>query len=604
MKIHIHNLKFRSQIILIFLSVSLVISSAGGMAYYHISKKLVTDNFFSVSQNAMHQIENTLETRLEIINYRAENMLINHTFGVVLQNYLNRPDSANTVYAQSILSDYLKDFERGERLIHSSCIFTSRGEFDNYVHVRRRDFDFKESPFYKIYEEDETLLAKQWLYPMENYIFADSEVVIPCIRRFTVLGSSSWQYFVYQLDQSYLRQLLMGRESFFDDIVILDGKGRKILGGEAVASETLLDFWENQGTGIIHADDGSTSYIVESCLAEINGWKVFGLKSQEEMLKSLRNLQYRILRMLVVLLAVCVVLILWISSHMTDALKRLERQMLCARNGDFAVRFFYNYKDEIGSLSRSFNFMIQEIQALIEKQKQMIEDLRTERDNVARVQKQKRKAELKALQAQINPHFLYNTLNAITWQAMDQGMNDVAQMASSLGKFFRLSLSHGAEIISLFDEVEHVRSYLNIQQIRYQDKLQYEIDIPERFLTCQVPKLILQPLVENAIYHGIKEKKGGGKICITAWEDCCGGVPSICLGVWDDGAGIPAEQLEVMNESLRGGVRTAGGGYGVYNVNERLRLYYGSEFGISYESAEGEYTRAILEIPVSYQEVE
>ncbi len=377
-----------------------------------------------------------------------------------------------------------------------------------------------------------------------------------------------------------------------------------MIGGETIGTDRLRSLLSDTGRGVLRADDGSASYVVESCQAGVNGWRVFGLKSQKEMQSSLNHLRSLIFQVLAGVLTAGVLMSIWIAKHMTEALKRLEKQMICARNGDFGVRFFYPYRDEIGSLSNSFNFMIREIQALIQRQEQMIVDLRQERDNVAKIQKQKRKAELKALQAQINPHFLYNTLNAITWQAMDQGMDDVAQMASSLGKFFRLSLSHGAEIISLSDEIEHVRSYLNIQGIRYQDKLRYEIMVPEEFKRVRVPKLVLQPVVENAIYHGIKEKKGAGWIRITAWRRTEKAEASIYISVWDDGAGIPRERLEEMNQGLSRGERRSKGGYGIYNVNERLRLYYGSEFGITYESVEGEFTRAVLRIPVSWQEEE
>lgn len=609
MKFHIHNLKFRNQIILVFLLIFLLVGVGSGAAFYSISARQVTDNFSKSSKDAIGQIHNTLETRLGIIDEKATSMLINSSFAAVMSQYLNQPTIANTVKTQGNISDYMKDFERGEALINSSFLVTSQMAFDSYVHYRKQDFDFQGSPFYTVYQNP-AVKSVQWFGTMDNLIFQGEGKVIPCVRRFRVSGYQGWLYFIYQLDYRELKELVVGKESFFDDIMIIDEKGNMILGEKTVLPETLLAAWDEE-TGMVRRDGGSgivledgKEYLAEGCSLSQNGWKVFGLKSRQELLRSLKQLQNDILKVILLLFTASMALIILIAKHLTDALNRLERQMLCARNGDFSVRFFYPYKDEIGSLSQSFNYMIEEIQSLIRKQEQSIADLRIERDHVAEVQMQKRKAELKALQAQINPHFLYNTLNAITWQVADKGMDDVSLMASSLGKFFRLSLSKGAEIIPLADEVDHVRSYLSIQGIRYQDKLNYQITVPDSVLDCQVLKLILQPLVENAIYHGIKEKRGKGMIQITAEESAGRHAAEIRLVVWDNGAGIPEEKLTVINQSLQCGVNSTGEGYGIYNVNERIRLYYGSEYGLTYESEEGSFTKAVLTIPVQRREVE
>lgn len=610
MKIHIHNLKFRYQIILVFLAVFLLSSVGSGIAFYHISARQVTDNFTKTSRNAIGQIENTLETRLDIINERAEAMLINHSFSTVMGQYLNQPTHANTVMAQGNISDYLKDFELGEPMIDSSYLYTSRMAFDNYVHFRRLDFNFVESPFYEVYQ-NETVNSVLWLEPMDNLIFQEKATVIPCVRRFTVPGFRGWQYFIYQISQNRLHELIMGQEPFFDDIMIIDNKGKVILGNSLISAECLMELWEVESQDgkvekhSLFSEENQTHYLVEGRHIDINGWNVFGMKSEQEMLGSLKELRTDILKILMVLLAASLALIVLSAKHMTDALNRLEKQMDCARNGDFSVRFFYPYRDEIGNLSRCFNYMIEEIQMLVKKQNQSITALRIERDHVAEVQKQKRKTELKALQAQINPHFLYNTLNTITWQVADKAdMEDVVLLASSLGKFFRLSLSKGAEIIRLSDEIDHVRCYLAIQEIRYEDKLQYQIEADEELLECPVLKLILQPLVENAIYHGIKEKKRKGQIRIVAEKGMAYHEPAIILSVWDNGAGIPEEKLMLINQGLTDGANCTDEGYGIYNVNERIKLYYGDKFGLNYKSREGEFTKAILTIPYDYKEVE
>jgi two-component system sensor histidine kinase YesM len=224
---------------------------------------------------------------------------------------------------------------------------------------------------------------------------------------------------------------------------------------------------------------------------------------------------------------------------------------------------------------------------------------------VKNVQKQKRIAELKALQAQINPHFLYNTLNAITWQAADQGASEISILANSLGKFFRLSLSKGNEVISLKDEIEHVRSYLDIQRIRYKSKLNYQIHVDHELLGISTIKLILQPLVENSIYHGIKLKEQEGQINISFSkhiED--NGITVIKMCVEDNGIGIEDDKLKSINECLMEGNSIQKEGYGIYNVNERIKLYYGDTYGLMFESKFGEWTRATIIIPTRITEVD
>ena len=177
-------------------------------------------------------------------------------------------------------------------------------------------------------------------------------------------------------------------------------------------------------------------------------------------------------------------------------------------------------------------------------------------------------------------------------------------MSNSLGKFFRISLSKGAEIITLREEIEHVTSYLDIQKIRYHSKLNYQIDVEEHWLDLRVIKLILQPLAENSIYHGIKEKKGTGLIRIYEESQGDGTQKILKLVVWDNGAGIPVDKLKILNETLKKGITDRLEGYGIYNVNERLRLFYGENYGLQFESVEGQWTKAMLTLPVTDGEMD
>ena len=201
-------------------------------------------------------------------------------------------------------------------------------------------------------------------------------------------------------------------------------------------------------------------------------------------------------------------------------------------------------------------------------------------EQVTREQKQLRKAEFELLQAQINPHFLYNTLDTIVWSAEAGNQKQVVKMVGSLSDFFRSSLNKGKELVTVRDELQHVRSYLEIQQIRYQDILKYEIDVPQELFDYQIPKITIQPIVENALYHGIKNKRGGGTIVVSGKDEG----ETMLIQVKDDGKGMKPERLKEIRRGLLGEKLGNTAIYGLYNVNERIRLSFGEEYGVNVES--------------------
>ena len=211
-----------------------------------------------------------------------------------------------------------------------------------------------------------------------------------------------------------------------------------------------------------------------------------------------------------------------------------------------------------------------------------------------------RKAELRTLQAQINPHFLYNTLDAIVWKAEAGDKDEVIGLTSSLSDFFRISLSSGADWIPISQEKKHIEGYLKIQQTRYRDILRYEIDIPDDIGEFYILKLLLQPLVENAIYHGIKIKRGGGRIEVSGkLED-----GFLTFSVKDTGLGMTEDQLNDLSERMKKGqpsVSEGGGGFGLVNVNLRIRLYYNQEAGLRIESS-SEGTKVSFRVPCKVRE--
>ena len=235
---------------------------------------------------------------------------------------------------------------------------------------------------------------------------------------------------------------------------------------------------------------------------------------------------------------------------------------------------------------------INEIKDLSEGMEKMVAKMDNLMKESTEKQESLRKAELALLQAQINPHFLYNTLDTIIWLIEAGKSDDAVEMVSNLSSFFRSSLSNGEDIITLGDEEKQVISYLQIQQVRYKDILSYSVEIDPEIKSVRMPKLTLQPLVENALYHGVKLKRAGGHISVTGNRDG----DDIVLIVTDDGAGMTEERLAQIRKSISSGERV---GFGLTTVHERLQLFFGDRYGLTVDSLEGEGTTITARIPAS-----
>jgi len=255
---------------------------------------------------------------------------------------------------------------------------------------------------------------------------------------------------------------------------------------------------------------------------------------------------------------------LYISRSLMNPIEKLLKMSNKISEGDFTSRVELSASDEFNDLAAGMNTMSEKIELLLE---QSVEE-----------QKQRQMMEHKILQEQIKPHFLYNTLDAIIWAAEADNTTDVVTLVASLSTFFRISLSHGIDYIPIHDEIEHVRNYLIIQQIRYRDVLTYEIIVDDDIQNKKILKLLLQPIVENALYHGIKNTRERGKITVSIKKEH----EKLRFTVADNGIGMNKETLQSLIYDINHG--TGEKGYGLYNVNRRLTLYYGLSEGLEVSS--------------------
>ena len=319
-------------------------------------------------------------------------------------------------------------------------------------------------------------------------------------------------------------------------------------------------------------------YLVTRTDMKTTGWTLVSMVPYKSVMAETMAISGVMILAVAITLIVTLLLLNRILTGVVKPLKKLEKYMVQVNPDNMDQRMEILTDDEIGHLSMKFN--------------QMMDRIRNLKEQVIEEQEDKRKYELQALQAQINPHFLYNTLDSIIWMAETNDSNIVA-MTEALAKLFRISLNKGNEEISLERELEHVKNYLIIQSMRYADKFTYEISAEPGVERCRTIKLILQPIVENCIYHGIKKKRGTGKITIRAYRR----EQNLIIEVSDDGCGMPEEICrKILSDEIES-ENISGSGIGVKNVNERIQLLFGKKYGLIYSSEEGVGTTVTYVLP-------
>lgn len=333
-------------------------------------------------------------------------------------------------------------------------------------------------------------------------------------------------------------------------------------------------------------DDGSreevfngTRQTVVTKTVGYTGWKLVGVIKGTGI--SLNMLKTRLFIVFVILLIIFIVIIInsYISFRVTNPIRELEKSVKELEEGNLDADIYMGGSYEVQHLGKSVQDMKFRIKGLMQ--------------DIVNEHEEKRKSEFDSLQAQINPHFLYNTLDIIVWQIENEKQSEAVHTVTALARFFRLSLGKGKNIVTVKDEIDHVRNYLMIQHMRFKNKFDYEFDVAEDVLELPSLKLMLQPLVENAIYHGMEFMDGDGLIVVKAWRE----ENELYLSVADNGLGMTEDKVEMIltGESTSGNGR--GSGIGVKNVNERIKLYFGEAYGLTIDSEPDEGTTVIIHLP-------
>lgn len=554
----------RIQLYVMLMGLSFLTVLSIGCIVCAISYRNVMDLSVQTCNQLVDKTSDELNVLLESMSDMPEVIGRDSRVQQAMRRRFESESSSDIFDAQYEISAFLSEMNHYDSNIFCIYFFAENGVSAQSKYYRLTVEDLGSSQIYReACQRGETI----W-YPPQNgsaVSITTGERVIATVTAVKEIGSGNYSGIVIiELEETRILDCLnagIGKSGF---LYICDENGTPIVYPEGKDTETLaaLSRQEEQelSEGLMIRRE------LDNC-----GWSVIGIVPQSDLTDNIRSIVLMTILMCVILLLLSAFIIVQVTDRIVRPIDALNQKMGQVAAGDLSVRVEITRHDEIGTLMNRFNEMVKQIDGLV----------RREAEN----QKELRLTELKALQAQIKPHFLYNTLDSIIWMARAQDQEGVIQMVLSLTNFLKIGLSKGEEIIPLEQEIQHTASYLEIQGVRYRGKFVYTISVEDSVRACLTPKLIVQPLVENAIYHGMKLKRD---LChLKIWAGERDGY--VAIDVVDDGVGMAPATAQALRAALQGGM--SGGqvnGYGVVNVNERIQIMYGPSFGITFETVPGE----------------
>lgn len=575
----------RSIIFLYFTITAAAASIFIGLSLYTRMSGQVSETVMEENQILIDQVNRSVENYLKTVMKLSDSLY----YSIIKNADLSDP---------SVGERFNLLYENNMDQTDSIALFSADGELLESVPALRvrNNLDVTREAWFS-YTLDRTE-NQHFFLPQVQQIFESSSDqyrwVIPMTRVVEITkGTDTVQgILLIHLNYTGLKLLLdgvtLGNEGY---IYLIDGNGEIIYHPRAQLIDSGLEHENNRAVseyrdGIYQETFQGEERVITVKSVGYTGWKLIGVAPRQTV--SLNSLKTQLL---VVFVATFILFLMslvnsYISSRITTPIRKLELSVNEIEKGNLNAKVDAEGSYEIRHLGQSVQNMAKQIQVLMA-------DIVSEHEK-------KRKQEFDTLQSQINPHFLYNTLDIIVWMIENEKPDQAVKAVTALARFFRISLSRGKSIITVKDELEHVRNYLMIQHMRFKNRFSYTIEAEDEVLELASLKLMLQPLVENAIYHGMEFMDGDGEIFISAWKEG----EDLYLKVSDNGLGMTEEQVARLFSDMPHTGSSRGSGIGVKNVNERIRLYFGSEYGLSIESEPDEGTVVTIHLPaVAYSEI-
>lgn len=570
-KAEIHTI--RTKLILSFLVIALIPLGIMVVFSYQTYYGSLTESVTAYSHEVVTRMAKDLDdyfSDLEVLLTREQDFYMDQLIKLV-----DGKDFNNRKYVFRIWEDLNNLYRVKPGLEEISLVFSGGNRLSSYGL-----YSLDSQSFQTQFEANQQERGIALLGPHRNFL---NRLVITMVKPYTSPTAENPVFMTADVNLERLATITDVKLGTRGYVFVADGLGRVIYHPNVAEIGTTSAFYRpSQPYGFAggFGDYGHERYFLTVSQSPVTGWSVVSVAYADEVGAQVAPIQ-RITFVVVALILVGVILLAAYLSHsLSRPIKELQDLTKRAANHELSVHIEPHGNDEIAMLGHSFNKMISRIQELM--------------DENVREQKLLRKLEMESLDNQIKPHFIYNTLDLIIGQLESNQNEQASSLIEALGSFFRLSLSKGREVVPIASEAEHVRNYLFIQQLRHGEEYHYELAIEPAILDKYIPRLLLQPLVENAIYHGILRANRQGEILISGYRSN----GDVIFEIKDDGAGIDPAKLQDINEVLRG-VRKLKNDkeyFGLRNVNKRAQLMFGEDYGVVLMSELGQGTTARLRI--------
>lgn len=602
MKSHNHGVfLFRTQLSLILLPVILFPLAFIGYVSYQISYRALQNRSTANVSQIAELVNQNLDTTLQQVIQLAKTPLYDTTIQQIVTYYAQHPkldfDHASLADIQAMENFSLNILIHNTN-IDSVDIYTAGSAAFPESTIALQSFEnWTSLPWFRELMRTpsvRTLFLPTHVVPSvqgNRLIFSVVQAIVN-IETFQTVGA-----IVINIDaQNAIEQIITETENQSDTTFLIYSANHQTIyvtplqsnAGSAPSSELAFSQAVQQA---LRQPDGqlrweNTDYFLSSNTSPLSGWTVATLVPSSSLMQDIEAIKQTTMLMICLTILLVFGATLLAITRLSQQITQLRALMREVERGNLDVRFHLHGRGELTSLGKSFNHMVIRLKRLIQ-------------DNYES-QLQRKKAELAALRSQLNPHFLYNTLGSFQMLAMMEGQDRLATMAYRLGQLMRYSLEPGT-LVALRQEVEHIEHFLSLIQERYEDRLEYVIQIPEPLLQYQIPRFTLQPLIENAIYHGFDPKSAGGCIEVTGWQE----EQHLVISIRDNGIGMPEEELQRWQSALQyeANLLTRSRHIGILNVQGQIQRIFGPEYGLALAAGrEGEGIGITIRLPLCSQE--